>query len=148
MNKKKFDKKCQELIDYENKAAYKLEEFIKPFNNEMIKKGYEIIVRRFWFYSTVNKGIENFSLSRIKIVVDKGYFCSFGVQFQLLGANPDNDDGLGFQIMETATAYGKGIVRLHSFKKYKLQYLYKKTEECFFEIMQKGLEVVALRYND
>jgi len=71
MNKIKFEKKCQELIEHEDKCLDELNEFVKPYNEKLKELGCEIIVRRFWHYIT-KKGIENHGLKRLKF--EKRFF--------------------------------------------------------------------------
>ena len=44
MNKEKFEKKVQELYAYEDEMLAKMNEIIKPYNEELNKQGYEIVI--------------------------------------------------------------------------------------------------------
>ncbi|MCL2797596.1 MAG: hypothetical protein FWD58_06045 [Firmicutes bacterium] len=147
MNKTKFEKKCQELYAYEDKCLEELTEFVKPYNEKLREKGYEIAINPGWHYVTKN-GIENHSSDRLQIDSKKTYACNFSVQFQIIGANYDDDDGLGFQLISCQTTYGTSfwLYTLWRFKTYDLKYFYKKIPKVVDEIMQNGLEKTAQKY--
>ena len=143
MRKARFERKCLELVEYEDKCFGEVKSLIAPLNDELNKRGYEIIFRRFWLNHAENDG----RLEDHRIAFNRGYKCLFCVQFQIKGADPDDENGIGFQIMQNPTGYGITIINVHTFAKWKLKFLHKKTQQCFAEVMQSGLKETAEKYN-
>ena len=142
MTQKRFEKKFQEIIKYEDNVYDEILDFIKPYNEELNKIGYEIICRRSWEYMSREES-QKFSMVRLPFNKRESYGCTLLTQFQLLGYDPDADEGVGFQIIERMAAYGLSFFTGWSFSKYKIKYTKKNILESVEMIKAEGLEKIA-----
>ncbi len=143
MNQKKYQQKCDELIQYEDECFEKVKAFIASYNEVLRDYNCEMVFRRYW---TSPEFTEDFMEERIPIVA--GYACVFYVQFIILGTDPDDEENtVGFYYMENPTCCGNSFwfPWTISFSNYRLK-LYSKIEKCVREIEKYGFESVARKY--
>ena len=140
MNKQKFENKCKEIYAHEDEMLAKMNELIKPYNEELNKRGYEMVCRLLWSYP---RDEEDISLERLPIVFRKVYFCSMSLQFQEIGADYYESEGDGFQLFDEVSSYGCSLWLGWIFKKYDCKYICDNFEYYYKKVISDGLAQTA-----
>ena len=140
MNKEKFEKKVQELYAYEDEMLAKMNEIIKPYNEELNKQGYEIVCRLYWENEITERQNDGFELERPDIVEYREYLCVMGLQFQLKGESDGNEEDAGFEIYNNVSFYGVSLFRGWHFHKECMKWIFESVGKCYNLIKEKGLE--------
>lgn len=79
MNKQKFEEKCRALYAYENEILAKMQEFIKPLNEEFNKCGYKVKCRLLWLYRDEKDDDKYLLTTRKDISYRRPYECAMSI---------------------------------------------------------------------
>ncbi len=148
MNKRKFEKKCQELYAYEDEMLKKMSEYVKPINEDLNKNGYKVVPRLLWFYPNESDENKELVTSRKDICYKKAYVCSMNVVVCPIesNVNDETEEKCGISLNDWATVYSLSIWRGWSFRRGKCSYIFKHLSNVCIEVKMFGLDYVRKKY--
>lgn len=141
MNKQKFENKCKEIYAHEDEMLAKMNELIKPYNEELNKRGCKINCRLLWLNTSPdNDGYMLFE--RPALIQYRHYKCTMNLQFGEVNSVYDENGfcETGFEFCDDVTHYTFSLLFGWHFKKYKMKWIFDSAVECYKLIMEKGLE--------
>lgn len=141
MKKEKFEKKCQELIEYEEDYFNEIKEFTKLIKEPVNALGGAIAVEKWWYVPSIKKPVEN------RPVFERGYYCSIDIFFEKSDKESDlNNEGY-LAINTVITSYGASVFSKNKFKKHRsIQMLKNEIQEACNEILKYGLKETIEKY--
>ena len=133
---KKFESKCQTLYAHEDEMLAKMQDIIKPYNEELNKQECEIVCRLVWM---IKLSEDNIDVSNERHAIKRWhpYTCAIRLAFQYVGADPNDEHG--FEISDEITSYYATWIGW-TYRKYTIEWIVENAEKAFQLVKTKGLE--------
>ncbi|MDE5562331.1 MAG: hypothetical protein K2J01_02145 [Clostridiales bacterium] len=148
MNKQKFDDKCKALYAHEDDMLAQMQEYIKPYNEELNKIGLKAECRLLWLYPDEVDEDKMLLTSRREIYRKRPYACEMYIGIGSIDFDFDNDeeDDNGITISEIFSAYSLTIWRGWAFTKCDCKLLRKEFDKIYPDVKNFGIEYVKKKY--
>jgi len=141
MKKKKFEKKCQELIEHEERLLKEAEELIKPMEEPLIKMGLKARAFLVWNYG----GEVNGKFVRIKI--RDNYLCYLVIGICKIESNEKDLDLKALTVTSLITYVHRSIfLRIYKFDKVGLEDIFERFMRVYNEVLTDGYGKTLARY--
>ena len=148
MNKQTFDETCADLYAYEEEVLAKMQEYIKPYNEDLNKFGFKVECRLLWFYADETEDDKVCLTVRREIYRNRPYDCQMcvGICPIYCRFTIDEEYDGGISLWADVSAYSLTIFRGYVFKKFKCRRIYKKLDKIYPEIKRFGVDYVMNKY--
>ncbi|MDE6293227.1 MAG: hypothetical protein K2L88_01225 [Clostridiales bacterium] len=148
MNKQKFAEKCSALYAYEDEELAKMQEYIKPYNEELNKIGLKAECRLLWYYPDEKDEDKMLLTSRREIYRKRPYVCDMHIGIGSIDFDFDLDscDDNGISISYSVSVYGLTFWRGWAFTKRASNRLCKEIDRICPDVKNFGIEYVKKKY--